>query len=108
MRFLVSAVVIAAVVTAGAISSADAKKYTIYQRQIALKTRITKAERAKELTFKEANHFRDDLADVQEDKEKMMSKNNGKLSYEDTTKLEKKLNRISTNITKHKLEKRAE
>lgn len=108
MKFLVTAAVIAAIVSAGAVSSADAKKYTIYQRQIALKARINKAERAKELTFKEAQHFKDDLADIQEDKEKMISKNNGKLSYEDENKLEKKLNRISTSIQKHKLEKRVE
>lgn len=108
MKFWVTLAVIAAIVTAGSVSPADAKKYTIYQRQIALKTRVNKAERAKELTFKEAKHFRDELADVQEDKDKMISKNNGRLSYEDENKLEKKLNSISTSITKHKLEKRVE
>lgn len=108
MKFLVSAVVVAVIVAAGSSSPADAKKYTIYQRQIALKNRVNKAERAKELTFKEAQNFRDDLAEIQEDKEKMTCKNNGKLSYEDENKLEKKLNRISTSIQKHKLEKRVD
>ncbi|MDZ4837184.1 MAG: hypothetical protein SGJ27_25645 [Candidatus Melainabacteria bacterium] len=108
MKFVVTAVVIAAIVSAGAFSSADAKKYTIYQRQVALKARIAKAERSKELTFKEAKNYREDLADIQEDKEKMISKNNGKLSYEDENRLEKKLNSISASIMKKKLEKRVD
>jgi hypothetical protein len=108
MKYLVTAAVVAAILAASAVSPADARKYTIYQRQIALKSRINRAERAKELTFKEAKHYRSELADVQHDKDKMMSKNNGKLSYEDTTRLEKKLNHISAAVQKRELEKRVD
>ena len=108
MKFLVTAAVVAAIVSASFVAPADARKYTIYQRQAALKTRIAKAERAKELTYKEASNFKDDLSEVQRDKQRYMEKNNGKLSYEDISKLEKKLNRISAGVQKKALEKRVD
>jgi hypothetical protein len=108
MKFLVTAAVVAAIVSASFVAPADARKYTIYQRQAALKTRIAKAERAKELTYKEARNFKDDLSEVQTDKRRYMDKNNGKLSYEDISKLEKKLNRISAGVQKRALEKRVD
>lgn len=106
MRRVVTLAVIAGMFATGFFQSADAKKWTIYQRQAALNKRVSAAERAKELTFKEAQSFKDDLADIEEDKCKMITKNNGKLSYEDEEKLEKRLNKVSVKIQDKKLEKR--
>lgn len=106
MRKIFTLAIVAAMFTTGIFQSVDAKKYTIYQRQAALNKRVSAAERAKELTFKEARNFREDLADIEKDKRKMITKNNGKLSYADEDKLEKRLNKVSVGIQNKKLEKR--
>lgn len=85
---------------------AIAKKYTIYQRQVILRDRINRAEKAKELTFKEAKDLREDLGDIQNRKINMMNNNNGKLAYDDETDLEQDLNKVSATIHKWKLNKR--
>jgi len=106
MRKLMTLAVVAGFVCTGVFQSADAKRWTVYERQCALNKRVDKAERAKELTFKEAVGLRDTLADIEEDKQKAMNKNNGKLSYSDEDKLEKRLNKVSADIHKRKLSKR--
>lgn len=106
MRNLVTLLVVSGLFATGIYQSADAKKWTIYQRQAALEKRVSTAERAKELTYKEAKSFRSDLADIEEDKCNMINKNNGKLSYADEDKLEKRLNKISAEIHRKKLAKR--
>lgn len=106
MRKVFTLAIVAAMFTTGVFQTVEAKKYTVYQRQAALNKRINAAERAKELTFKEARSFRNDLANIEEDKCKMITKNNGKLSYADEDKLEKRLNKVSVGIQNKKLEKR--
>jgi hypothetical protein len=90
--------------------SADAKKttLTVYDRQVALTKEIAKGEQSKELTAKEATDLRSKLADIEKRKTKMETKNGGKLSYEDTNKIEKDLNDVSLKIQKKKLEKRVQ
>lgn len=106
MRITLALALAAGIVASGIVQPADAKKWTVYDRQITLGARIERAEQAKELTFKEASDLREDLSDIQRDKGKMMLKNNGRLSYEDEHKLEERLNKVSTEIHRKKLEKR--
>lgn len=105
-RKVITMSLVAAFLFVGTFEPSDAKKWTIYQRQKALMVRINKAELAKELDAKEARRLRDDLADIQRHKVRMISKNNGRLSYDDENDLEGQLNRVSSKIFKKKLDKR--
>jgi hypothetical protein len=88
-------------------SGAEAKhQWTITQREEALNKEVNAGQKANELTLKEANGIRDDLAGVTSDIAKAKAKNGGKLSYKDEGKIEKKLNSISVDIQKKKLQKR--
>jgi septal ring factor EnvC (AmiA/AmiB activator) len=89
-------------------STADAakKKWTIYERQVDLQKRIEKGEKSNELTKKEADKLRDRMADIKDRVEKWTAKNGGKLTYKDQGKIEKDLNKVSTDLTKWSLEKR--
>lgn len=102
---ILTALVCAAVMLGAAGASA---KMTVYDRQVALKAEIDKAEKTKELTEKEATRFRERLDDINARKEKMLSKNGNKLSYKDTTKIEKSLNSVSVDLQKKRLEKRVQ
>lgn len=82
------------------------RHYTITQRQNELSMRIRRGERANELTAKEAAHLREDIADVKDREARMRSKNGGKLSYKDMSKIEKDLNDISVALHKKELNKR--
>ena len=88
------------------INCVEAKKLTVYDRQVALKKEVDRAQSGKELTLKEADGFREKLDKVNEKKEKMIEKNGGKLSYKDEQKVEKWLNGISVDIQKKRLAKR--
>lgn len=90
------------------ISPADAKKWTVTQRQQALSHEVDKAYRANQLTLKEADGLKKDISKVANREQKMRSKNGGKLSYEDNTDLEKDLNSISVKLQKRQLEKRVQ
>ena len=82
------------------------KNWTITQRQEQLKKEVDGGLKANELTLKEANALKDRLSGITADETKMKSKNGGKLSYKDEGKLEKKLNGVSVDMQKEKLEKR--
>lgn len=84
----------------------QAKKMTVYDRQVALKKEIDAGEKSKELTLKEASKLREKLESINEKKEKMLAKNGGKLSYKDEEKMEKWLNGVSIDIQKKRLAKR--
>ncbi len=87
---------------------AQAKKMTVYDRQVALKKEIDAGEKCKELTLKEACKLREKLDSINEKKEKMLAKNGGKLSYKDEEKMEKWLNGVSIDIQKKRLAKRVQ
>ena len=90
-------------------SSADAKKYTIYDRQVKLMQIVNKAQKDNQLTEKEAHKMRKKLASIARQKKKMIRKNDeNTLSNENKVKLEKELNDISLEIKKLMLEKRVE
>jgi len=83
-----------------------AKKYTLSERQVALRKEVDAGQKANELTLKEAQGLRDRLDSIKNDETKMEGKNAGQLSYKDQGKLEKRLNSISVDMQKEKLAKR--
>jgi hypothetical protein len=88
---------------------AKGKVWTIEARQAQLMTDINEGQKGKQLTKKESDRLRSDLADVARKKKKMKSKNEGGALTDDQKKdLEADLNRISDDIHKYKLEKRAQ
>lgn len=102
---LIAALALTATAT---ISTVEAKKLTVTQRHDILSNRINCAQKAGNLTLKEANDLREDLADVCERQSRMKADNGGKLSYADITKIEKDLNGISNKIHKKHLAKRVD
>ncbi len=98
-----------ALIVAFAISPcAQARKYSIYDRQVSLEREIKRAYKANQLTLKEADNLKSKLQDVKEEEQKMKDKNGGKLSYENTTSIEKDLNKISEKLQKKMLDKRVQ
>lgn len=85
---------------------AEARKWTIYERQVAEQKRINSGEHSGELTKKEADGLREDMSDMANRINKMKDKNGGRLSYADEGKLEKNLNKVTLKIEKLRLEKR--
>src|SRR5262245_6981455 len=86
--------------------AAQAKNWTITQRQDAQRKMIDAAQKSNELTLKEADALRHRLDKIQTAEIKMKSANGGQLSYKDKAKLEKDLNGVSLRIQKYKLKKR--
>jgi len=99
-------VLAAASLLIGLASSSQARKWTIYERQVAEQKRINGGEHSGELTKKEADGLRDDMSDIANRISKMKDKNGGKISYSDEGKLEKNLNKVTLKIEKLRLEKR--
>lgn len=95
-------------ITIIAMAAADAKKMTVTQRQYILMGQVNRAEKAGELTMKEAGSLRDDLAGIRDRESRMKNNNGGKLSYADITKIEKDLNKLSNKLHKHELSKRVD
>ena len=81
-------------------------KVTITDRIEILSKKIEKGQKANELTLKEADKLRSDITKITEKIEKAKSKNAGKLSYEDESKIEKDLNKVSVKLTAKELDKR--
>jgi hypothetical protein len=89
-------------------STVQAKKYSIYDREVCLEKKIDSAYKANQLTLKEADSLKDKIREIKEEEEKMKDKNGGKLSYENQTSLEKNLNKVSEKLQKRMLEKRVQ
>lgn len=90
-------------------SSALAKDFTIYDRQIQLMKDVNQAQKTNELTDKEAHKLRKKLSIVARKKRKMLKKDDeSQLSTANRIELEKDLNDISVEIKKLSLEKRVE
>ncbi|HIA52286.1 MAG TPA: hypothetical protein EYN91_09400 [Candidatus Melainabacteria bacterium] len=88
---------------------AKGKVWTIEDRQFQLMKDINEGQKGKQLTKKEADRLRSDLADVARKKKKMKGKaDDGKLTEDNKKELEGDLNGISDSIHKYKLEKRAQ
>lgn len=88
-------------------ADAKPKVWTIDARQEQLMKDINEGQKGKQLTKKESDRLRSDLADVARRKKKMKSKaDDGKLTDDNKKELEGDLNKISDLIHKYKLEKR--
>lgn len=87
----------------------EAKKWTTDERQLQLMQDINAGQKSGDLTLKEASALRKDLSHVSRKKAKMKFKlpPNGKLSSEQEAEIESDLNKVSSDIHKTKLEKRA-
>jgi hypothetical protein len=89
-------------------SSAKSKNWTITERQEALNKDIKQGVKSGELTAKEGDSLTNESASIEATIVRMKGKNDGKLSYKDEQKLEKKLNSLSLRIQKLKLDKRVQ
>lgn len=70
---------------------------------------INEGQKGKQLTKKQSDRLRSDLADIARKKKKMKDKStDGKITEDQKLELEKDLNDVSVAIQKYKLEKRAE
>lgn len=95
-------------VTQSLLSPSVEAKLTITQRQNILLKKINRAERANELTHKEAQGLRDKRLSIIAMEARMRNRNNGKLSYADINKVEKELNGLSLKLQKKALAKRVD
>ncbi len=82
-------------------SNAD---WTTYQRQVNLMKRINQAQKTKELTLKEARHFRKELSKIAIEKQKLRDSNLGKPENIDMSSIADDLTKTSARIDNHKLE----
>ncbi|HEY9775398.1 MAG TPA: hypothetical protein V6C81_16650 [Planktothrix sp.] len=87
------------------VPNAALAKLTISQRINVENGRIRKFEKSGELTKKEADGLRDDMADIDSKIAKSKAKNGGKLSYKDQGKIDESLNKVTLKITKLQLAK---
>src|SRR5271156_1038069 len=87
---------------------ADAKKWTIYERQVKLSGEIDAGQKSGDLTAKECESLKKEASKITEDIAVRKAKNAGKLSVDDENDIEKKLNKLSLKIQKEKLEKRVQ
>lgn len=87
---------------------AQAKKWTIYERQVQLNKEIDQGIKSGDLTSKEGEKLKNEAADISERIAKAKNKNDGKISVPDQSKIEKDLNKLSLNIQKKKLQKRVQ
>ena len=99
---------LAAVICLGAGLPAQSKPLLSDEGQAKLMQQVNAGQKSNQLTLKEAKKLRKDLANVARKKAKMLAKNGRKLSIADTTNLKSDINKISENIHKLELEKRAQ
>lgn len=102
--FHVSLLILIAIASSTVFSGqpAHSKAWTVEQRQAKLMQDVNAGQKSGALTVKESQQLRKRLADVARKKAKMKSKQNGKLTADNTKKLQKKIDKASTEI---KLEK---
>lgn len=84
--------------------AADAKKWTVTQRLEKLSKEIDEGRTGNELTTKQVEDLKKEVADIKERMEKMKSKNGGKLSIPDTNKVHKELNDLSVKTLRLRLD----
>jgi len=88
------------------LAQARQHKFTITDRIETLSAKVNAGQKSGELTLKEADKLRNQLADVNSRIDKDKSKNGGKLSYASENKIEKDLNDVSVKLNKKELAKR--
>lgn len=91
-----------------ALTPAQSKEWTIWARQQELMKQVNAGQKSKELTAKEAKRLRGDLSDVARKKKSFRNDDKTPMTDEEKKAVEKKLNDVSLEINKLKLEKRVE
>jgi len=86
----------------------QSKTLIMDEGQAKLMQEVNAGQKSNQLTLKEANKLRKDLAHVARKKAKMLAKSNRKLDATDREELKSDINKISDNIHKLELEKRAQ
>lgn len=104
-RSSIFAIALTLVIGFATVQQAQAR-FTIYQRQVRLQSEVKQGMRANELTKREYDSLRSDLADISDRIARMKEKNFGKLSIKDQGKIERALNDVSVKLTKYRLNKR--
>lgn len=84
--------------------AADAKKWTVTQRLEKLSKEIDEGRIGNELTVKQVEDLKKEVADIKDRMEKMKSKNGNKLSIPDTNKVHKELNDLSVKTLRLRLD----
>lgn len=108
IRYMLVLSVIALVLPAITITPAEARKFTITQREERLAHAIDRAERTGELTLKEANSLRRQQDSILRLESRMKAENGGRLSYANIRTLEGKLNKVSNKLHAKQLAKRVD
>lgn len=85
-------------------ASAAEKKMSTYQRQVNLMKRINEAQKAKQLTVKQAKGLRKDLSKVAVKKQIERDKTVGTIKVADMAEVEERLTKISKKIDELKEE----
>jgi polyhydroxyalkanoate synthesis regulator phasin len=80
--------------------------WTVEARSEKLMQEINDGQKNGELTLKEAQQLRSDLAEVAHRKHKLTGNDAGKMSDDDKNTIEKMLNKVSTKLKKLELAKR--
>ncbi len=106
MKKLLSGLLVASVLLSLTVPALAA--WTIDQRQFQLMQDINQAQKTKQISEKDANKLRKKLSNIARKKTKMKEKGAGSLTDKDKRDLESDLNDVSVEITKLKLDKRAE
>lgn len=81
---------------------AQSKAWTVEQRQAKLMQDVNAGQKSGALTIKESKKLRKQLSNIARSKAKMKSKEAGKLTATDTSKLQKKIDKTSVEIKAEK------
>lgn len=90
-------------VTAFWAAPADAKRWTVTQRIEKLSAEIDEGRKANELTAKQVETLKNEIAKLKERIEKMQAKNEGKLSLPDQRTLHDAMTELSVKILRMRL-----
>jgi hypothetical protein len=84
--------------------AADAKKWTVTERLVKISKEIDEGRIGNELTVKQVEDLKKEVADIKDRMEKMKTKNGNKLSIPDTNKVHKELNDLSVKTLRLRLD----
>lgn len=84
--------------------AADARKWTVTQRLEKISKEIDEGRVGNELTTKQVEDLKKEVADIKERMESMKAKNGNKLSIPDTNKVHKELNELSVKTLRLRLD----
>lgn len=101
---LTLATLLALLLASSPLLPSEAKKWTVTQRLEKISKEIDEGRTGNELTVKQVETLKKEIADIKERMETMKAKNANKLSIPDTNKIHKELNDLSVRTLKLRLE----